>query len=254
MLAVSEDFAIDEVATLLFEADDHRARQEVRVVTLGDVVEAAREAFPGLDVAAAGVFLLKLDVEGMEPALLRSLSQARVPVKFVTFEYASNVWPERLGGVVGELFAAGYFCFLITAERLFPISGPFWDAVYELPVWSNAICGREADQDLEALVQLHSGIVGLWPMLPRTYLAGFASADRTPQSLSGAQQLCLFLGSTCAGVTCECPGGNCGVPGPCTAREGAGGARRSPVGEVSFLRDPAAAEPFLLYRRLAAAA
>jgi len=269
LLAVNEDFAIDEVATLLFNKDDTRPRKSVRVVTLKDVVQASREAFPQLDVDAAGIFLLKLDIEGLEPAVLRTVAQLGVPVKFVTFEYADNVWQERLGGIVNELFAAGYFCFVITAERLFPISGPFWDPVYEVPMWSNVVCGEEDDIDLESLVQLHSGAVGLWPFLPRSYLARYASEDergQTPRPLHQAQEFCTDLGEACAGVTCECPEGGCGPSafppsayddgaayglGLCTARAGMGGVRRSPIGEVSFLRDAAAGDLFLAYRRAA---
>jgi len=275
LLAFSEDFAVDEVATLLYDEADPRARKPVRVVALNDVVDAASDAFPSLDVAALGIFLLKLDIEGLEPAVLRSLADTRAAVKFVTFEYAGNVWREGLAGVVGHLSRMGYFCFLITAERLFPVSPPFWDAAYERPVWSNFICGKELDPDLAALVQLHTGAIGLWPMLPRTYLADYAAGDQTPRSLPEAQRRCMELDAACAGVTCECPGGACSsmvLPpsmsivvgadggstaaaprqhtlGPCTVREGRGGARRSPNDEVTFLRDAGAGELFLAYRR-----
>ena len=37
-----------QVATLLFSPDDARERQQVRVVTLDSVVEAAEGAYPGL--------------------------------------------------------------------------------------------------------------------------------------------------------------------------------------------------------------
>ncbi|CAK0876663.1 unnamed protein product, partial [Prorocentrum cordatum] len=165
-LAFTQEFAIDETATLLFEPQDQRPTQPVRVITLEEVLRAAGEAFPDMGAAAtSSIFLLKLDIEGMEPAVLRSLSRLQVPAKFVSFEYAANVWQERLGPVVAGLHASGYFCFLVTNERLFPISGPFWDAVYELPMWSNVLCGQEGDADLDALLQLHSGAVGLWPMI-----------------------------------------------------------------------------------------
>ncbi|CAE8646124.1 unnamed protein product [Polarella glacialis] len=166
----------------------------------------------------------------MEPAVLRFLSRPTSPeVKFVSFEYAGNVWREPLSGVVKDLYAAGYFCFLMTQERLFPVSGPFWDDIYELPMWSNLFCGRDGDPDLEALVQLHSGAVGLWPRMPRTYLAGFAGDDPRPTSLVEARHLCTDLGEACAGVTCEVAvGDESGAPGACTARAGLGGMRVSP--------------------------
>mmetsp|Transcript_154391 Transcript_154391/g.474522 ORF Transcript_154391/g.474522 Transcript_154391/m.474522 type:complete len:147 (+) Transcript_154391:425-865(+) len=138
-------------------------------------------------------------------------------------------------------------------------------------MWSNAVCGREADVDLSSLVQLHSGAVGLWPFLPDTYLSGLAAEDaegQAPRPLFEAQQLCTDLGEACAGVTCDCREGGCGPSafapsahddgedyglGLCTARAGRGGARRSPAGEVSFLRDPTAGDLFLAYREAAAA-
>ncbi|CAE8642156.1 unnamed protein product, partial [Polarella glacialis] len=177
-----------------------------------------------------------LDIEGMEPAVLRFLSRPTSPeVKFVSFEYAGNVWREPLSGVVKDLYAAGYFCFLMTQERLFPVSGPFWDDIYELPMWSNLFCGRDGDPDLEALVQLHSGAVGLWPRMPRTYLAGFAGDDPRPTSLVEARHLCTDLGEACAGVTCEVAvGDESGAPGACTARAGLGGMRVSPGTDVMW--------------------
>eukprot|EP00971_Amphidinium_carterae_P268847 5333650-Amphidinium_carterae.1 len=46
------------------------------------------------------IFLLKLDIEGMEPDVLRSIASpdAKTTVKFVTFEYAGNAWREKLEG------------------------------------------------------------------------------------------------------------------------------------------------------------
>eukprot|EP00435_Cladocopium_sp_Y103_P047275 s1781_g13.t2 len=174
-LAVSEDFAIDEVATLLWEENDPRRKQEVEVITLSEVVEAAQKAFPEL-LGNDRIFLLKLDIEGLEPAVLRSLGQGP-PVKFVSFEYAANVWKDRLSSVLQDLYAAGYFCFLITSEQLFPVSGPFWSNIYELPMWSNFFCGQEGDSDLESLVQLHVGAVGLWPRIAHSYLPELAEDD-----------------------------------------------------------------------------
>jgi len=260
-IAVSGDFAIDETATLQFDKADPRLRQKVRIVTLNDVVRSAEQAYPGLGFRDRGIFMLKLDIEGMEPAVLRSIAEMPVPVKFVSFEYASNVWREKLGSVVKDLFVVGFFCFLVTSERLFPVSGVFWDALYELPMWSNLFCGHEDDSDLDALLQLHSGSVGLWPRLPRTFLEGFAGGDDTPYTFTRARHRCDDLGVQCGGVTCECREGGCSASawapwktkgsqlGPCTVREGASGTRRSPREEVTFLRDAAAGELYLLYRR-----
>lgn len=255
MLAFNDDFAVDEVATLLFKATDERPRQRVRVMTLDEVVAAARASIAG--VGGADVFLLKLDIEGMEPQVLRSVARAQAKVQFITFEYASNVWQQSLAGVIADLFADGYFCFLITPERLFPVSGAFWDMAYELPMWSNVFCGLEDDPDLAALVQLHVGAIGLWPMLPGTYLEGFAGDSEAPVDLAAARALCTDLGQACAGVTCECPSDHCGRQGDavdrCTARVGTGGVRWSPTGEVTYLRDAELGELFLIRRRQRAA-
>eukprot|EP00929_Paragymnodinium_shiwhaense_P092298 TRINITY_DN52171_c0_g1_i1.p1 TRINITY_DN52171_c0_g1~~TRINITY_DN52171_c0_g1_i1.p1 ORF type:complete len:485 (+),score=91.84 TRINITY_DN52171_c0_g1_i1:114-1568(+) len=263
-LAISEEFAVDEVATILPKPGDTRKRTTVKVITLNDAIQRGLDAFPGAD-SKQGVFMLKLDVEGMEPTVLRSLAKREVPVKFVSFEYAGDVWQESLRGVVKDLYAIGYFCFLVGEEQLYPVSGPFWDVVYEVPVWSNLFCAEEEDPDLEALVQLHTGAVGLWPAIPATYLPGFADGDEAEYELFVAQQRCTDLGSKCGGVTCQCPNGGCAGPGVlprsvrppnapelglCTLREGFGGSLRpSPENEVTFLRDPAAGDPFLAYRR-----
>lgn len=258
MLAFDGGFAIDELATLVFDDSDARARQRVRVMTLDDVVAEAGRKLRWPRATLPGVFLLKLDIEGMEPAVLRSIRGSRSSVKFVTFEYAGNVWRESLASVVADLHGAGYFCFLIMPERLLPVSGPFWDPIYELPMWSNLFCGVEGDPDLASMVQLHAGAVGLWPMLRRTYLQSIAGDDGAPRAFAEARALCVSLGDACGGVTCDCAeeDGACGgwgaaAPGLCTPRRGEGGALRSPEGEVTFLRDPEASELYLRYARAA---
>jgi len=248
-LAVTEDFEIDEVATLLWEESDPRRKQQVEVMTLQQVVEAARQAFPvpGSDE----IFLLKLDIEGLEPEVLRSLKPGGPKVKFVSFEYASNVWKEGLPPVLQDLHAAGYFCFLITSQHLFPVSGVFWSNIYELPMWSNFFCGKEGDRDLEMLVHLHTGSIGLWPRMPKSYLADFADDDGK-MTLLEAQHRCTDLGLHCAGVTCEretVVGNRPGPPEGCTARRGTGGLRPSPAEEVSFLKDLSFSNLYLRYLR-----
>lgn len=246
-LAVS-DFAIDEVATLLWEENDPRRKQEVEVITLAEVVQAAQKAFPDL-AGNDKIFLLKLDIEGLEPAVLRSLGQGP-PVKFVSFEYAGNVWKDRLSPVLQDLYAAGYFCFLITSEQLFPVSGPFWSNIYELPMWSNFFCGQEGDSDLESLVQLHVGAIGLWPRMAHSYLPELAEDD-TQRSFLEAQHRCTDLGATCAGITCEASAASSKVaPTKCTARRGArGGVRRSPREEVSYVKEVSYSNLYLRYVR-----
>ncbi|CAE7938570.1 unnamed protein product, partial [Symbiodinium necroappetens] len=246
-LAVSKDFSIDEIATLLWKDGDHRDKQPVEVITLSRVVAEAKAAFPGLGRDADKIYLLKLDIEGSEPAVLRSLAAGDPPVKFVSFEYASNVWKDKLPHVIEDLFRAKYFCFLITSEHLFPVSGPFWSNAFEIPMWSNFFCGRDGDPDLEVLVQLHLGAVGLWPRMPGMYLAGFAGRDQHTSGLLEAQHACTDLGAACAGVTCERPASGIAgeEPGGCSVRMGIEGLRRSPFGEVTYLKSLAHANLFL---------
>lgn len=257
-LAFSQFYAIDEVATLVYDNSDPRPRMPVKVLTIADVVEEGLKQIQGIESLATSklVFLLKLDIEGMEPAVLRSLIGSSVRIKFIIFEYSTAVWRENLEDVISDLQKGGFFCFLITPDKLVPVSPPFWHFVYKIPVWSNAFCGHAEDPDLASLVQLHAGSVGLWPMIPRTYLEGYAGGQSQLLTYNGARQLCVDLGTRCAGITCDCSvkEGTCGrppapIPGPCTVRAGKTGAISSPMGEVSFMRDPEASELFLLYRR-----
>ncbi|CAE7767398.1 unnamed protein product, partial [Symbiodinium pilosum] len=200
---------------------------------------------------ASEIYLLKLDIEGLEPAVLRSVASGHPAVKFVSFEYASNVWKEKLSQVIEDLFRAQYFCFLITSEELFPVSGPFWSNAFEIPMWSNFFCGRNGDPDLEVLVQLHAGAIGIWPRMPRTYLAGFAGGDQRFGGLLEAQHACTDLGGVCAGVTCERPASGVAgeEPGGCSTRLGIGGLKRSPSEEVTYLKSLAHANLYLRYRQ-----
>mmetsp|Transcript_15761 Transcript_15761/g.42978 ORF Transcript_15761/g.42978 Transcript_15761/m.42978 type:complete len:459 (-) Transcript_15761:323-1699(-) len=255
-LAVS-DFAVDEVATLMYETSDPRKLQRVEVITLDDVISAAHKVFPALRISEKGVFLLKIDIEGLEPAVLRSLVDVHAPVRFVVFEFAGNVWREPLSDIVSQLYVIGYFCFFITAEQLFPVSGPFWDTVYEVPVWSNFFCGHEDDELLEMIVLLHSGVsaLGSRPVLANMHLGDFAVSDATVYDLPTAQRRCEDLGRMCAGVTCKCVGPCRGVQAHnskravsnCTVRAGYGGLRKTSRNEVTFLRDVAAGSLFSRY-------
>ncbi|CAJ1420929.1 unnamed protein product [Effrenium voratum] len=237
-LAVTEDFAIDEVATLLWDPADPRPRQKVRVITLAEAVRQAQAAFPGFP-RNDRIFLLKLDIEGLEPEVLRSLGHDTSPkVKFLSFEYASNVWKESLDGVIADLHRIGYFCFLITSNHLFPVSGPFWSNVYEVPMWSNFFCGKEGDRDLEEMILLHYAALGMWPRMLGTYLPDLAAEETL--ELNEARHRCLDSAG-CAGVTCEGE--------RCTLRKGTAGLRLSPADEVTYLRDTSYANLYLRYRR-----
>jgi len=65
---------------------------------------------------------------------------------YIASPFASKKSPNSFFSDPQDLYAAGYFCFLITSEQLFPVSGPFWSNIYELPMWSNFFCGQEGWQ------------------------------------------------------------------------------------------------------------
>ncbi|OLP99197.1 hypothetical protein AK812_SmicGene18270 [Symbiodinium microadriaticum] len=69
--------------------------------------------------------------------------------------------------------------------------------------------------------------------------------------LSQAQHACTDLGAACAGVTCERPASGIAgeEPGGCSVRMGIEGLRRSPFGEVTYLKSLAHANLFLRYRQ-----
>lgn len=52
----------------------------------------------------------------------------------------------------------------------------------------NFLCGHEGDADLAGLVQLHTGALGLWPRIPKSYLADYAQDGKAP--LLTAQHWC----------------------------------------------------------------
>lgn len=103
----------------------------------------------------ARMYLLKIDAEGYDPAVLlgasRILRERRV--KFLVFEYSWS-WRDQgargssLEFIAGWLWERGYMCFLLTAAALVPISGPWWQDRYESHTWTNCFCGRSADPDL----------------------------------------------------------------------------------------------------------
>ena len=55
-----------------------------RIITVDDVLQATHEKFPDLDVWGRGIFLLKLDIEGLEPTVLRWMVRTPVPVKLLS--------------------------------------------------------------------------------------------------------------------------------------------------------------------------
>uniref|UniRef100_A0A7S1W681 Methyltransferase FkbM domain-containing protein n=1 Tax=Alexandrium catenella TaxID=2925 RepID=A0A7S1W681_ALECA len=109
--------------------------------------------------AAGGrrIHLLKVDTEGFDPVVLRGASQllSQRLVKFLVFEYSSK-WrlaghKLTLKGVVGKLEQQGYSCFFMKPHVLVPLTGKWWQDVYELKhqiFVVNVFCGQTADHDL----------------------------------------------------------------------------------------------------------
>lgn len=100
------------------------------------------------------IHLLKIDAEGYDPMVLRGarrLLRAR-RVKFVVFEY-DVVWRTSghnltLRAATEELHALGYSCFLMMKAALLPLSGRWWQKVYDSVEWGNIFCGHSHDHDL----------------------------------------------------------------------------------------------------------
>ena len=91
------------------------------------------------------IFLLKIDVEGHDPAVLegaqRLFEQQRVHC--LAFEYHhKGLWadppaPGRLKGIVADLHTNGYSVYRIGRERLIQIDGACWTDCYATADWTN---------------------------------------------------------------------------------------------------------------------
>jgi len=168
-LSVIPAFDVDEVATIFPKDGDTRETEPVQVATLETLLAQVRQRFPdttfGMDREALDgeegtygeIFLLKLDIEGAEAkVLLKSAPLLRERgVKFVVFEYSEDTWHSSLAETVNFMWGVGYFCFLMTPDDLFPMSGFFWDRMYILPQWSNVFCGITRDPDFGELIKMY---------------------------------------------------------------------------------------------------
>ncbi|KAF4676528.1 hypothetical protein FOL47_005964 [Perkinsus chesapeaki] len=149
---------VDEVGVLLedrSEASDYQNVDLVKTVTL----ESLYRNEIVTRVPNAEIFLVKLDIEGQEPRVLqasRFILMTPGRVKFVVFEYSRNTWRVDISETISFMWSVGYMCFLITESMLWPVGGPYWNDVYQSPIWSNILCGRLTDPDLVALYDLHN--------------------------------------------------------------------------------------------------
>ncbi|KAF4716370.1 hypothetical protein FOZ62_022783 [Perkinsus olseni] len=149
---------VDEVGVLLedrSEASDYQNVDIVQTLTLDSIYRNEVSA----RVPNAEVFLIKLDIEGQEPRVLQAARFMLITpgrVKFVVFEYSRNTWRTSIGDTISFMWSVGYMCFLITEPTLWPIGGPYWNDVYQSPIWSNILCGRLTDPDLVELYNLYN--------------------------------------------------------------------------------------------------
>ena len=149
--------------------------------------------------ADAPIFLLKVDAEGFDGAVLRGAERALAArrVKFVVAEYnskwrhapvaargggGSEQWSLR--GVAARMLELGYECHLLTAARLVPLWGRYWQPAYESWTFSNFICAQLCDPDILHLAAVWAR--GGWA-LPRPDCAAAEAAAAMPPAPRAAQ-------------------------------------------------------------------
>lgn len=98
------------------------------------------------------VALLKIDVEGHEPAVLRGARHSlRLGVYDIfTFEYGTvGLWAHtNLSATIvspkSDVGAAPYACFLDAKEHVLPFSGECMDPRYDEKTWANMVCVKRS--------------------------------------------------------------------------------------------------------------
>jgi len=104
----------------------------VQAVTLEEYVK--EKNFEHID-------LIKCDVEGFDPLVIKGSLGILDRVDLFVFEYNSK-W-RSTGGVlktiVGLFDQHGLDCFFIGERNLIPLTGNFWDDAYEFYTWSNVL-------------------------------------------------------------------------------------------------------------------
>jgi FkbM family methyltransferase len=153
---------IDEVSRIAIPEDAIPGYCRSKVETLSipsllDNLQAAEWRFQrGRDL----VFLLKLDIEGQEPFVIRSMYEEILEksVKFLTFEYIT-AWrtPGGLEEIIVDLWNSKFFCFLILPNQLVPVSGPYWNPLVQKH-WTNFFCGSIDDPDLKRVFNIHNKV------------------------------------------------------------------------------------------------
>eukprot|EP01041_Mallomonas_annulata_P007978 gene7978-16328_t len=105
------------------------------------------------------IFLLKIDIEGFDSWAIEGSNStlASGRVKWLIFEYNTQ-WrasQNTLKRIVHHLYKSLFYeCFLIVPSAgLLPLHPPFWDDEFEIWKWSNVLCGRANDYDVNKLFE-----------------------------------------------------------------------------------------------------
>jgi len=107
------------------------------------------------------IFMLKTDVEGFDGRILRGASTLleQQTIRFLTFEY-HGLWfdntDDTLKDTLAYLDKFGFICYLILPKRLLPLSGKFWQPMFETKKWSNVFCGHSDDFLMEKVVLMYN--------------------------------------------------------------------------------------------------
>ena len=121
-----------------------KKRGTVKAVTIDDFMALAQ-----LDE----VHQLAIDTEGWDALVLegaRRTLQAR-KIRVIEFEYSGKAyWSTRNKGerrtlrkLQRWLLAAGYSCFMLNKNALYPMSGLCWRDEFESCAWSNVVCSHD---------------------------------------------------------------------------------------------------------------
>lgn len=121
----------------------------VQVVTVDNIIRN----ISSFDGRRKIVDILMVDTEGHDALILEGASHhiRQQAIRCIIFEYHFlKPWlTMRLESTIEFLRAHKYVCFLQGQKRLWPISGSFWNPLYEFHYWSNVMCIHENDKWLD---------------------------------------------------------------------------------------------------------